>query len=396
MGARVTWQSPGMTPSSQWPPDAQPRYHSTLIAALAASVGIMIGSVNPWVSAMVVTINGLDAGNWGKMGLILGGLSCAALLAVMFSHRTRFNPRWAVPVVWAAAVAGVACLCFALAFLIRILTLPKANFFGLSVGASAGWGLWLLAVSAAVLLITASIVADQLTTYVDALPGPWGQPQTSWTKGWRFAAITTSAIIALSAIAYFGVKWNDDSGDGPATAGLPSFTTPSFSMPSFTAPEITTSDSPTSTSSTTPYCAPGHNTDIGCLPVVTPTTTTTPAIPEVNDPAPQVLRGQADADRPVVTAWAMNRWVPQLSSKQPGSRDDGVIWTDDSIWDEHTTLRQKYDAKLLWSGDWPKTFKRPDFWVTVAGMSYPDRASAQAWCDAHGRDADHCFPTLIQ
>lgn len=148
-----------------------------------------------------------------------------------------------------------------------------------------------------------------------------------------------------------------------------------------------------------PFCTPGHNADTGCLPIVTPTTPTaapTPVIPEVNDPAPQLLRRQADADRPVVTTWATNRWVPQLSSKHPGSRDDGVVWDDDSIWDEHTTLRQKYDAKLLWSGDWPKTFRGHDYWVTIAGVSYPDRASAQAWCDAHGRDADHCFPTLIQ
>jgi serine/threonine-protein kinase len=137
-------------------------------------------------------------------------------------------------------------------------------------------------------------------------------------------------------------------------------------------------------------------------PTVTVTTTPSPTLPV--PPAPQncepaslqQLRAQANIDSPVVTAWAENRWVPQLSSKRPGTIDDGKVWDCRAIWLEHLQLRQRYDAKLLWSGDWQGTFKKHDYWVTVAGMSYPTSGDAQAWCDSHGRDSDHCFPTLIQ
>jgi hypothetical protein len=256
----------GTTPSSQWPPGAPPYYRSTLIGALAAGVGTMIGSVGPWVSVMLFTVNGLDAGNWGKAGLTLGGVSCAALLTVMFWPHTSFNPRWAVPVAWAVALAGLACVCFALATLIRIMTIPKGNIFGVPVGAGPGWGLWLLVVSSAVLLITASIVANQLAKYVGALPGPTGQPQASWTNGWRSAAIIASAIIVISAIAYFATHWDNDSGgSSPTPTGLPSFPSfPSFtelpSSPSFsTSPSKPTTTSTTAKTTTTTTTAPRPN-----------------------------------------------------------------------------------------------------------------------------------------
>jgi Protein of unknown function (DUF732) len=59
---------------------------------------------------------------------------------------------------------------------------------------------------------------------------------------------------------------------------------------------------------------------------------------------------------------------------------------DSSIWQEHSRLRQQYGAYLLWDNG---------YWITVADTSFPDKQSAQTWCDRAGRDADHCFPRLI-
>jgi hypothetical protein len=49
---------------------------------------------------------------------------------------------------------------------------------------------------------------------------------------------------------------------------------------------------------------------------------------------------------------------------------------------------------LLWSGDW-STFDAPDFWVTVAPITFGDAHGALEWCDTQGFDADHCAATLV-
>jgi hypothetical protein len=87
----------------------------------------MVGTIGPWVTALIITVTGLDAGNWGIAALTLGAISCVALLIELLWPRTPFNPRWAVPLAWAAAVAGVACLVYAVPFLIRIMTTPKIS-----------------------------------------------------------------------------------------------------------------------------------------------------------------------------------------------------------------------------------------------------------------------------
>ena len=62
---------------------------------------------------------------------------------------------------------------------------------------------------------------------------------------------------------------------------------------------------------------------------------------------------------------------------------------------EHLQLRQRYPGvRLLWSGDW-STFSAPDFWVTVAGITYADSAGALAWCRYQGFDRDHCAAKFI-
>jgi hypothetical protein len=225
----------------------------------------MLGSVGPWVTALILTVNGLDAGNWGITALTLGAISCVALLTELFWPRTPFNPQWAVPVAWLAGVAGVACASYAVPGLIRIMTLPKANFFGIPVGAGVGWGLWLLVLSSAVLCVAASIVAMQIAKSFELLQ-PLGQSTKAWTNGWRWAAIVASAVIAISGILYFATHWEDNSGgSAPSPTGLPSF--PSF--PSFTGLPSFSSSPSSANISTTPRSEAPTSTS------VVPTTTTT-------------------------------------------------------------------------------------------------------------------------
>lgn len=128
-------------------------------------------------------------------------------------------------------------------------------------------------------------------------------------------------------------------------------------------------------------------------PAPTPTYTATAA----RDPETtsfQQLRQIADEDHAVVSAEGADLWVPQLSSKRPGVVDEGVTWDNVLTLQEHLRLRDRYGAKLLWSGDW-STFDAPNFWVTIAPITYPTAAGALYWCSSNGFDSDHCYAKLI-
>ncbi|MGE0214219.1 PQQ-binding-like beta-propeller repeat protein [Mycolicibacterium sp.] len=112
------------------------------------------------------------------------------------------------------------------------------------------------------------------------------------------------------------------------------------------------------------------------------------------------LRAQVDADRPFVQAQLENRWVAQLSSKQPGlvAPDvDGrvVTWTPCEILQQHLRMRGQYpEVRLVWSDEW-RTFDLAGWWVTVAGVTFPDADAANGWCDARAIPVDECFAKII-
>ncbi|BDE14790.1 hypothetical protein MKCMC460_36500 [Mycobacterium sp. 20KCMC460] len=129
-----------------------------------------------------------------------------------------------------------------------------------------------------------------------------------------------------------------------------------------------------------------------------PTTTRSVAVPtttaaQVQDAEVQ-LRQYVNLDRSVVASDAMNRWVPQLSSKRPGTIEGGVAWDNAMALREHERLRSLYNAKLLWSGDW-STFSESNYWVTIAGYTFGDAQGALSWCSSRGFDRDHCIAKLI-
>lgn len=124
-------------------------------------------------------------------------------------------------------------------------------------------------------------------------------------------------------------------------------------------------------------------------PSYTPTATRTP-----DAPSSAQLRQISLEDHILVSTQGSDRWVPQLSSKRPGVVDQGVVWDNEMTLDEHLRLRQEYGAKLLWSGDW-STFDAPNFWVTIAPITYPTASGALAWCREQGFDRNHCYAKLI-
>lgn len=112
------------------------------------------------------------------------------------------------------------------------------------------------------------------------------------------------------------------------------------------------------------------------------------------------LRVQVDADRPYVQSSLADRWVAQLSSKQPGlvAPDvDGrvVTWTPCEILQQHLRLRGQYpEVRLVWSDEW-RTFDLRGWWVTIAGVTFPDAHAANGWCDARAIPVDECYAKVI-
>ena len=125
----------------------------------------------------------------------------------------------------------------------------------------------------------------------------------------------------------------------------------------------------------------------------TTATQTVTAIPDPIDPEQQ-LRQIANGDRPFVSVRLADRWVPQLSAKRLGVVDQGIVWDNATTLREHLQLRERYHARLLWSGEW-STFSTSNFWVTVAGITFPTSAGALAWCTSQGFDRDHCFAKIV-
>jgi serine/threonine-protein kinase len=119
-----------------------------------------------------------------------------------------------------------------------------------------------------------------------------------------------------------------------------------------------------------------------------PTASTPPA-----DPLQQ-LQQLAAQDESYIVVNLADRWVPQLSTKRPGVHDDGIVYDNAAILQEHLRLRQQYDAKLLWSTDW-SNYDLNGYWVTIVASPSSDPGTALQWCSNHNLDDDHCFAERI-
>lgn len=112
------------------------------------------------------------------------------------------------------------------------------------------------------------------------------------------------------------------------------------------------------------------------------------------------LRAQADADRATVRRDLADRWLPQLSSKQVGlvAPDvDGrmVTWSATEILNQHLRMRLQYpEVRLVWSDEW-RSFTLRGWWVTIAGVTFPEPDPANGWCNSRGIAVDECFAKLV-
>ena len=125
------------TTPPQWYPPPPPApapassfYLPSLIAALVASVAIVIGSSGPWVSVLVFSANGTIGD--GKFTLALGLISAAMLAVVSFGKMRAFGCILAI-------TSGVLAFAVGMYGAIHITSQEKADFFGTQIGAEIGW-----------------------------------------------------------------------------------------------------------------------------------------------------------------------------------------------------------------------------------------------------------------
>lgn len=163
--------SAGYTPgASTGFANASPLYLPNLIAGIAASVGVIVGSIGPWASVLAFTKSAIGAD--GTYTLVFGAVSGIALFTLLNLGRLNAGLRWLTRIAWSVSVVGLLCLLIAITDIADILSAPKTDIFGVTIGVQVEWGLWMVAISSAALFVTATVVAVQVGKAIGRRPAP--------------------------------------------------------------------------------------------------------------------------------------------------------------------------------------------------------------------------------
>jgi hypothetical protein len=147
-----------------------PLYLPNLIAGIAASVGVIVGSIGPWASVLAFTKNAIGADE--TYTLVLGAASGIALFTLLNLGRSNAGLRWLAPIAWSVSVVGLLCLLIAITDIADVLSAPTTDIFGATIRAQVEWGLWMVAISSAALFVTATVVAVQVRKAIGKPPTP--------------------------------------------------------------------------------------------------------------------------------------------------------------------------------------------------------------------------------
>jgi uncharacterized metal-binding protein len=145
-----------MTDKSDPPP---PLYLPNLIVALIASVGIVIGSLGPWLTFLMIDRNATDGD--GIFTLVMGLIAAATLFVVLNLGRSRTKTNVMRRLGRSAALMGIFAFVTGVGDAHEVLS-RHVELFGTTIGAQIGWGLWLVLISSLVLIVTAIIVVKQV------------------------------------------------------------------------------------------------------------------------------------------------------------------------------------------------------------------------------------------
>ena len=132
-------------------------FKPNLIASVWACVGIIVGSLGPWMTFFKFSKAGVDES--GVITIILALCAGVALVTLL--------SRGVTPDVknhWIGPLVGIAVVLIAGANAASILQ-RTTDILGTTIGPSVGWGLWLVVISGIVLVITSSTVAQLIRAH---------------------------------------------------------------------------------------------------------------------------------------------------------------------------------------------------------------------------------------
>jgi hypothetical protein len=207
--------TPPSPPSGWYPPAPAPGpstlYLPNLIVAMVASVGIVIGSLGPWLTFLVFNRTAADGD--GAITLVLGIVALVVLFAIFNLGRNRKKTGIAA-LGCVAALAGLGAFVVGVVDAVEV-TSRRVELFGRTVGAQIGWGLWLVLISSLVLTVTAIIVVKQVPHGGDPALARWLRDREQadlarWDregeqKGWRLMS-TLEKSLALATISPTGCR----------------------------------------------------------------------------------------------------------------------------------------------------------------------------------------------
>lgn len=122
-----------------------------------------------------------------------------------------------------------------------------------------------------------------------------------------------------------------------------------------------------------------------------------PASPvDREEEARQELERLVAADEARVDSQMLDRWIPQVSSKQVGLEADGIVYDYAAILDHFTMLEASLgDLMIIDSADYP-SFELQGWYVGLAAESFGSSDGALGWCASHGMaDRNLCFAKLV-
>lgn len=191
----------------QWP--SLQSYRLPVLEGIAAGIGMVVGCTGTWVRVTaMLSVRGLDASVWVEVGLVLGAVSALGLVIVFIGQQVGLPARLATLLVWLGLVSGSYGAAFSIPYIIRVLTIPKAEILGVEIRAEIGWALWLFGFSSLVLLIAASLAVEQFIR-ANQLPNASGDLSKE-ARLYRSVAIATSAAIGIAWVVFYAGKWNGD------------------------------------------------------------------------------------------------------------------------------------------------------------------------------------------
>ncbi|NMN95060.1 hypothetical protein [Antrihabitans stalactiti] len=122
------------------------------------------------------------------------------------------------------------------------------------------------------------------------------------------------------------------------------------------------------------------------------------ALPQTGDAesaSSEGLQAMRTTDVARIRALGADKWVPQVSTKQPGLFYDNIVWNFEQILGEQYYFRERYrETALLWTGDF-RSYNDPNWWGSVVLIPFSNSQGALAWCAQQGMDKDHCFAKRV-